>query len=589
MKKGFTLIELLAVIVILAIIAMIATPIVLSIIDDAKKSSLKATLNNIEKAVNFYYHKSPLAENKIFECNNDKCEDDLGNKLELEGKIPSSGSINISKTGHITYDSIILDGYLCDKYDGEFICNKIDNNIINTKEESIVINNLKDSLSNYKIYGNSIQDGTPTIEAPIEIESVEEKTKNLADLSKTLPSTSTSYTTFDFDNTTGTLELTSEPNMYDYTLLYLERDLGVKFEVGKTYYYGANVTISGKKTSGLTAVAFGVSHDGAGASLFAKYYTKDGSYNMKGEFTYTGETNVRLFAHFNYGSIEPAQVKFENIYVSEVDEFEPYGKYKIPVKASGKNLFDGVLKNGQFSWGEDSAYRRIEITLEAGTYTISSSSSLFKQSTNISFVKGSQNFTDNTFTLTETTDCYFQFRGTDERTEEFYNSLKIQIERDTITEYEPYQELTTNIYLDEPLRKVGNYVDYIDYKNKLLVKNVGVLKLVGEENWEKENDYYSLKLDSYPKLDKEISISNYLEYGKSFWYEKNELKIKIEGINDIETFKHWLKNNHVEIYYPMNKSIISDIDLSEINLNKNYSNLKIETNIKPSRSLIEYD
>ena len=39
MKKGFTLIELLAVIVILAIIALIATPIVLNIISDSRESS----------------------------------------------------------------------------------------------------------------------------------------------------------------------------------------------------------------------------------------------------------------------------------------------------------------------------------------------------------------------------------------------------------------------------------------------------------------------------------------------------------------------------------------------------------------------
>ena len=44
-KKGFTLVEILAVIVILAIIALIATPIVLSIIDDTKKS---ATLRSAE-------------------------------------------------------------------------------------------------------------------------------------------------------------------------------------------------------------------------------------------------------------------------------------------------------------------------------------------------------------------------------------------------------------------------------------------------------------------------------------------------------------------------------------------------------------
>ena len=36
MKKGFTLIELLAVIVILAIIALIATPVILNIIGDSK-------------------------------------------------------------------------------------------------------------------------------------------------------------------------------------------------------------------------------------------------------------------------------------------------------------------------------------------------------------------------------------------------------------------------------------------------------------------------------------------------------------------------------------------------------------------------
>ena len=34
--------------------------------------------------------------------------------------------------------------------------------------------------------------------------------------------------------------------------------------------------------------------------------------------------------------------------------------------------------------------------------------------------------------------------------------------------YEPYHEpITTNIYLDEPLRKVGDYADYIDFKNSV--------------------------------------------------------------------------------------------------------------------------
>jgi len=42
-KRGFTLIELLAVIVILAIIALIATPMILGVIDTAKKGSAKSS------------------------------------------------------------------------------------------------------------------------------------------------------------------------------------------------------------------------------------------------------------------------------------------------------------------------------------------------------------------------------------------------------------------------------------------------------------------------------------------------------------------------------------------------------------------
>ena len=50
-KKGFTLIELLAVIVILAIIALIATPIILNIISDSKEESNKRSVEFYGKAV----------------------------------------------------------------------------------------------------------------------------------------------------------------------------------------------------------------------------------------------------------------------------------------------------------------------------------------------------------------------------------------------------------------------------------------------------------------------------------------------------------------------------------------------------------
>ena len=54
-KDGFTLVELLAVVVILAVVALIATPIILNVINDAKKSSIKQSaigyVDAVEKTI----------------------------------------------------------------------------------------------------------------------------------------------------------------------------------------------------------------------------------------------------------------------------------------------------------------------------------------------------------------------------------------------------------------------------------------------------------------------------------------------------------------------------------------------------------
>ena len=52
-RKGFTLIELLAVIVILAVIALIATPIILNMINSARKSSAVDSAYGYIKAVEY--------------------------------------------------------------------------------------------------------------------------------------------------------------------------------------------------------------------------------------------------------------------------------------------------------------------------------------------------------------------------------------------------------------------------------------------------------------------------------------------------------------------------------------------------------
>jgi len=69
MKKGFTLIELLAVIVILAIIALIATPIILGIINDARKESNERSAelyaSAVRNAIASYQLTHPTAPTKF--------------------------------------------------------------------------------------------------------------------------------------------------------------------------------------------------------------------------------------------------------------------------------------------------------------------------------------------------------------------------------------------------------------------------------------------------------------------------------------------------------------------------------------------
>lgn len=62
-NKGFTLIELLAVIVILAIIALIATPIVLGIIEDSRENSKKISAGYVISSVEYAYN-SAYAKNQ---------------------------------------------------------------------------------------------------------------------------------------------------------------------------------------------------------------------------------------------------------------------------------------------------------------------------------------------------------------------------------------------------------------------------------------------------------------------------------------------------------------------------------------------
>ena len=108
-NKGFTLVELLAVIVILALIALIATPIILNVINDAKKQAAKDSAYGYMDAVEKYIVSSEL-EDKSIKDGTYSVEDLNSMGVSVKGSTPDNGTIKIENKEVKKYD-IGIDGY----------------------------------------------------------------------------------------------------------------------------------------------------------------------------------------------------------------------------------------------------------------------------------------------------------------------------------------------------------------------------------------------------------------------------------------------------------------------------------------------
>ena len=96
--KGFTLIELLAVIVILAIISLIATPTIINIISDTKVEANKRSIDMYAKAVENAIMQYQIKENKKT-TSFDQIKKYIkyeGDKVDCEVNIYEDGSIYLS-------------------------------------------------------------------------------------------------------------------------------------------------------------------------------------------------------------------------------------------------------------------------------------------------------------------------------------------------------------------------------------------------------------------------------------------------------------------------------------------------------------
>ena len=486
-KRGFTLIELLAVLVVLAVVALIATPMVTKTIENSKKGTAIESANNLIQSVEYYFVSANPKYGRI---------DVLNDKLNYKGKKPELGEVEINEKG----DSRIyayINGYCVTKeYDGEAYASKINKENCNwfgtdnyeTKEGTIfTLNN--QTVSNYLIYGNSVQDGTPTPSNPIEISSTGDLiTKDNC----------TSYGS-DACNNIGKYVIpvkVSGKNLLPYS------------------YKGHSVTDAGVK---LSAENDALTINGTATSLALLSFVKK-----------------------NNGIVEDITLSA--------------GTYTISVQGTGT-----ITDNGNFLqvWKVDG-----------------------DSLTNAGQIGLNKNVT---FTLEKTQAIRLRVVVYSGRS---YNAtFNIQLEHGTTaTEYEPYVEpKTTNIYLDEPLRKVGEYADYIDFNNKKVVRNVGKFVFNGKEAWVKQNNgAYILNQLQYRPLsamcDKfifEESTKSWTENGKFGWNTGGIIWFMTDDFSSVS-------KNNITVYYQLQNPTEKSITLPSIQTLDGVSTLSINTGVQPS-------
>lgn len=338
-------------------------------------------------------------------------------------------------------------------------------------------NFFKSEISTSFVAGPEVQ---PTPTNPIAIEYVGDKTVNMFDKE--------TITKGAYLNPEG--QRTANPNFGygDY----------IKVEPGKTY------TVSGK-SGGVGAGYRRIHGYDSSKTWLEQILAQQVSGGTDYTLTFTAQENCEYIrfsgvsATNNYAEIKGVQIEEGSV----VTSYEPYG-YKIPVNVKSENMFNPTSSRNAYMQSPDIgkavAWRTSAATttyincnrVEAGkTYTISC---VARQLAATSARAGAIVGDDNLIKQVITTPGWvvgkneYSFVATDDGW--LYVAVDINSTDISVREFNQ----TTDIYLSEPLRKLGDLTDYIDYAEQKVVRQVGVEKL-GTANWTYESNYTRFSRD----------------------------------------------------------------------------------------------
>ena len=294
----------------------------------------------------------------------------------------------------------------------------------------------------------------------------------------------------------------------------------------------------------------------------------------------------------------------------------PYGKYGIEVKTIGKNLanLNDSTENADNIWnftiGEVKANKNYSLYINVDGVI----SFHLKYKGDSEIIRSEYGVTGKkviNFTSTKDDSIYFNCFGSSEETYKGMTEIMLvdgTYKIDTIGEYQPYQERTSTIVLNAPLRSLPNGIKDIAYikNNKLYVdRYVGSRIFDGSETGTNPTYINGWKL--YEKntaaerrfglLEKTVPrdlsmLSNYFICDNQangqltdlrFWTQEQYWAVTDANNkwSDAATFKTWLAENNLKVIYQLNEPITETYpDVFDLRTFENCTNLFVLSNLK---------
>ena len=472
--------------------------------------------------------------------------------------------------------------------------------------------NYGDGLNNILIYGNSVQNGTPSPDNPVEINSVGRKSVNLYQ-----PSTisSLSGVTVTYDSLTGV-----------YTINGTTKSIGGNIWLSNNFVpnvaSGENVILTAEILSG----TIDRNNNFVYYSIFNNNNSKfirnqDGNFLVKkGVITKSATMITGDYMKFcvQVGGV----VTFNNVKLriqlekgNSRTTIIPYNKYLIPLKITTTNNLlpttssemETVLSSYfGIRLSPDKNYS-MKIKLKEGKtipnvafgfiYTSPSTSSVQTEWFTNSSGEEIKTFFNISGVIKSSLNVGFYPKSA-AAVNSFFDAYDVMLVEgsytsSTMPEYVPYNGIDLEILLDEPLRKVGDYADYIDVKNKKVVRNVKEYNLGLLSNWTQRdgttNTYGTVSIKNptttTPILSNrftQVSSISHIANGKMYG-GTTQFSVRLDSITTLEDFNTWLSNNETRIQKVLETPTEETIDVPNLSIyTKDYNNVSVNTNVSPS-------